>query len=86
MAVVLRLKMCVGSVKSVADSDGNKYQEELSFSAVYSNVEDSANQKWSKWTPAASLNMNISNPDAFGNVLPGQYVFVDITPCEKDSL
>jgi len=30
--------------------------------------------------------MTISNPQAFGKVLPGQFVFVDITPCEKDSI
>ena len=83
---VLRLKMSVGSVKSVADSNGNKTQEEVTFNAVYSNQEGSANQQWSKWTPSALLSMNISNPGAFDKVLPGQFVFVDITPCEKDSI
>ena len=86
MSAVLRLKMTVNSVKSVADSSGDKTQEELSLTAVYSNEEGSANQQWSKWTPAASLNMSISNPQAFGKVLPGQFVYVDITPCEKDSI
>ena len=83
---VLRLKMTVGSVKSVADVNGDKYQEELSFNAVYSAEEGSANKQWSKWTPAANLTMSISNPNAFGKVLPGQFVFVDITPCDRDSL
>jgi hypothetical protein len=83
---MLRLKMSVNSVKSNADSNGDKQSEELSLSAVYSNEEGSANKQWSKWTPAASLTMTISNPGAFGKVLPGQFIFVDLTPCEKDSI
>lgn len=86
MSAVLRLKMSVSSVKSVADSNGDKTQEEIGFNAVYSNEEGSANKQWSRWTPAASLTMSISNPLAFDKVLPGQFVFVDIIPCEKDSI
>lgn len=82
---MLRLKMSVSSVKSNADTSGNKSSEELALSAVYSSEEGSANQQWSKWTPSASLTMTISNPAAFGKVLPGQFVFVDISPCGKDS-
>lgn len=83
---VLRLKMSVGSMKSIHDHNGEKTQEELALNVVYSNEEGSANKQWSKWTPAASLTISISNPQAFGKVLPGQFVFVDITPCEKDSI
>lgn len=83
---VLRLKMNVGTVKHSSNSDGEKYQEEITFSAVYSSQEGSANQQWSKWTPSANLSMSISNPAAFGKLLPGQFVFVDIIPCDKDSL
>jgi hypothetical protein len=85
-AAALRLKMSVGSVKSVADSNGNKSQEEIGLNAVYSNEEGSANKQWSKWTPSASLTMTINNPDAFGKLLPGQFVFVDLIPCDKDSI
>jgi hypothetical protein len=80
---VLRLKCVVSSVKSVADAEGNKSQEELALSAVYSGSE--ANKQWSKYTPIASLTMTISNPAAFGKVLPGQFVFVDLTPTDKES-
>jgi hypothetical protein len=80
---VLRLKCVVSSVKSVADSNGDKSQEELALSAVYSGSE--ANKQWSKYTPSASLTMTISNPAAFGKVLPGQFVFVDLTPTDKES-
>lgn len=78
--------MTIGSVKSCADSEGNKTQEELSLNAVYSNKPDSANAQWCKWTPSAQFSFTISNPGAFGKVLPGQFVYVDITPTDKDSL
>jgi hypothetical protein len=84
-APVLRLKLCVNSLKKVADTEGNISSEEISFNAVYGK-EGSANAQWSKWTPCASLTMTISNPGAFGKVLPGQFVFVDLTPTDKDSI
>jgi hypothetical protein len=83
---VLRLKMTVGSVKSVADSNGEKVQEELTLNAVYSGDPNSANAKWSKWTPNAGLSMSINNPAAFGKLLPGQFVFVDLTPTDIDGI
>lgn len=82
---VLRLKMLVNSVKKSVDGEGNPYQEEVSLSAVYGK-EGSANAQWSKWTPSASLSFVISNPDAFGKVLPGQFVFVDLIPTDKDGI
>lgn len=83
---MLRLKMLVSSVKRVSDNEGNITSEELSLSAVYSNQVGSANAQWCKWTPIASLNFTVSNPDAFGQVLPGQFFFVDLTLTDKDSL
>lgn len=86
MAAVLRLKMSVTSVKKISDNEGKPCQEEVSLTAVYSSEEGSANKQWSKWTPSGSLYMVISNPDAFGKVLPGQFMFVDLTPTDKESL
>ena len=82
---VLRLKMCVNRVATVHGSDGEPSQQELELSAVYSNKPDSANAQWSKWTPAANLKMTISNVAAFNKVKPGEFVFVDIIPTDKDS-
>jgi len=81
---MLRLKMTVNTVKSVADSEGKKSSEELTLSAVYSSDPKSANAQWSKYTPSAQLSMHISNPAAFDKVLPGQFMFVDLSPCGKD--
>jgi hypothetical protein len=83
---VLRLKMLVNSVKTVHGSDGEPQQQELALSAVYSNKEGSANSQWSRWTPSASLTMTVSNPAAFGKVLPGQFVYVDLIPTDKDAV
>jgi hypothetical protein len=83
---VLRLKMMVNSVKTVHGNDGEPQSQELALSAVYSNKDGSANAQWSKWTPCASLSMTVSNPAAFGKVNPGQFVYVDLIPTDKDSL
>lgn len=85
-AAVLRLKCMVNTVKTVHDNEGEPSQQELTLSAVYSNKEGSANAQWSKWTPSASLSMTVSNPSAFGKVKPGQFVYVDLIPTDKDSL
>jgi hypothetical protein len=77
--------MSVTSVKRVADGTVNITSEEISLSAVYG-PEGAPNSQWSKWTPAAQLTMTVNNPQAFGKVLPGQFVFADLTPCEKDSI
>lgn len=86
MNPVLRLKMMVNSLKTVHDNDGNPGSQEIELSAVYSNKEGSANAQWSKWTPQANLKMTVSNPAAFNKVLPGQFVYVDLTPCDKDAI
>jgi hypothetical protein len=83
---VLRLKMMVNSLKTVHGQDGEPQQQEIALSAVYSNKEGSANAQWSKWTPSASLTMTVSNTAAFGKVLPGQFLYVDLIPTDKDSI
>jgi hypothetical protein len=82
---MLRLKMSVSTVKRIADGQGLIISEEISLSAVYG-PEGSPNAQWSKWTPSAQLSMTVNNPEAFGKLLPGQFMFVDLTPCEKESI
>ncbi len=81
----LRLKMWIASVKSSCAPDGSKSGEEIALQAVYG-PEGSPNAQWSKWTPSASLTMYVTNPDAFGKVLPGQFYFVDLVPTDKDGI
>lgn len=80
----LRLKMSVVAVKRLADGEGKITAEEIEMCAVYG-APGTVNNKWSKWTPNGRLTMTVSNPDVFGKVLPGQFIFVDLVPTTKDS-
>lgn len=82
-AATLRMKVLASSVKQVVDGEGNHYQDEVALNAVYTGSE--ANKQWSKYTPIASLTATISNPQAFGKVLPGQFFFVDLIPTTKEA-
>jgi hypothetical protein len=84
--MALRLKMVVNTVKRHADNDGNISQEEITLSAVYSDKEGAPNKQWSKWTPSGNLSFVVSNPAALGQVLPGQFYFVDMHQCDKDAM
>lgn len=82
-AATLRLKCSVSSVKGVCDQTGAKTSEEIVLQAVYD--DKGPNKEWSKWTPAANISFHVSNPNAFGKVLPGQFYFVDLIPTTKDA-
>lgn len=81
-----RLKMVVNTVKRSAGPDGEIIGEELTFTAVYSDKEGSANKQWSKWSPEANLSFKVNNPEVFGKILPGQFYYVDLILTDKDSL
>jgi hypothetical protein len=82
---VLRAKMCVATVKSVANEMGWKVQEEVELRCVYGGSSD-ANAQWSKWTPYGEMKLSISNPGAFGKIMPGQFFFVDLVLTDKDGI
>lgn len=84
--MALRLKMVVNTVKRCADQSGEIGSEEITLSAVYSDKEGAPNKQWSKWTPCGNLSFTVSNPAALGQVLPGQFYFVDLHQCDKDAL
>lgn len=81
---MLRLKMRVNAVNKDTYVDKTEV-ENVQATAVYSSDPESANYKWSKYTPAATLTICISNPAAFGAVKPGDFVFVDLTPTDEQS-
>jgi hypothetical protein len=56
-------------------------QEEIELRAVYGKGE--ANKQWSKATPSGSLDLTISNPEAFGKAQPGYYKVL-LVPCGED--
>ncbi len=78
----LRMKASVTSLKKVADSTGEITAEEFMLQAVY--AESGPNRQWCKWTPHINFSFTVSNPDAFGKLLPGQFVHIDITPTTID--
>lgn len=80
----LRLKMVVQSVRRNADATGEISSEEISLNCVYD--DGGPNKQWSKWTPNGNMTFTVSNPLAFGKVLPGQFYMVDMSVTTKDSM
>lgn len=74
--------MRVEEVTRIIDSEGQASQERVKLRAVYGEGE-SENAKWSQWTPYASFEILINNPDAFGQLSSGFEYFVDFTPAEQ---
>lgn len=71
----LRAKMKLVSV--CRDAGGR------SIKLAASNQTDGDNKDWSKWTPGGSIELYVSNENAFGqadNAEIGQHFWVDITP------
>ena len=81
---MMRLKMVVNTVSRNADQAGEINAEDISLSAVYSDKEGAANKTWSKYTPSGNLKFNVTNPACFGKLLPGQFVFLDLSITDKD--
>ncbi len=79
-APTLRCKMRVVEVLHVKESDGSTNQERVKLAAVYGNSDE--NKHWSKWTPSASFEIYINNPDAMGKLSSGHEFFVDFTPAQ----
>lgn len=79
---VLRCKMRVSEVTQVKENDGSISQERVKLQAVYG-AEGTDNAQWSKWTPNASFEIYINNPQAFGHLSSGHEYFVDFTPAAQ---
>lgn len=73
----IKAKFAVSTV--ARDASGN---ETLSAIAVYGS-DGSENATWSKYTPAGSLSMTISNPAAQGAFQPGEEIYLDIYSAAK---
>ena len=43
---------------------------------------DDDNKEWSKWTPSGRLELAITNLPASEMFTPGEFYFLDLTPCE----
>lgn len=76
--MAIRAKFHIESVLRRSNSTGVIDAEVIEARPVYGDTPE--NKEWSKWTPTGRIALTISNPEAFGKLLPGQEVFVDITP------
>lgn len=83
MSAVLRAKLRVSEVLHRKGENGETTMEIVKLQAVYSNDENSENKKWSTWTPSASFEMQINNPEAFGKLSSGHEFYVDFIPVEQ---
>lgn len=72
---MLRAKMKCDSVTRTT------YGETIKLHPVHSGSPE--NEQWSKYTPSGSLDLTITNPDAFGKMQPGDEFFLDLTPVPR---
>jgi len=64
-----------------------EYGEQLTFNAVcktgsYPVDGSDEDNTYAKFSPSASLQITIANPDLYGKFKPGQTFYVDFTPAE----
>lgn len=57
-------------------------QETVVLTAVHGDSEE--NKTFSRWTPAAKLEMSVTNPAALGAFVPGEEYYVDFKPAKKE--
>lgn len=75
---VLRCKLRVTQVTHYLNADGEVDSENIKMSAVY--AKEGENAHWSKWTPSASFDITINNPEAFGKLTKDHEFYVDFIP------
>lgn len=80
--MALIAKMVCGKVEQQG-GQGKQYAEVVTLSCVYDANPEHPNFKWSQATPSGGLNLNITNPDAFGVIKPGQEYMVTITKAKS---
>lgn len=76
MTVVAKFK-----VASVAETSSD--HRNVTMAAVYSSDPAHENYSWSKWTPSGSINMSITNPEAFNQFEAGAEYMVTFKKVEK---
>jgi hypothetical protein len=80
MNSIVRCKVRVSSVTKSMTNKGEVEYETVKLCAVYDSNPDSENGKWSKWTPSANFEIQISNPSAMDKLSKGHEFYVDFTP------
>lgn len=81
----MRAKMKVNSVRTSGDC------EIIQLAAVskkegYPEDGSDENNSFARWTPQASLEMTITNPDLVGKIVEGQEYYLDFTLASAEDL
>ncbi len=82
MQAILRAKMTVDEGTLSMNEEGKVDHERVKLRAVYGN-DNSENAQWSKWTPFASFEIQINNPEAIGQLSKGHEFYVDFIPVQE---
>lgn len=64
---------------SITERQGSKT---VKLQAVTSAGHNDPNKSWSKWTPSGSIELQITNPEAFNQFEVNKDYFVDFTPAD----
>ena len=84
----MRAKMRVSGVTPFYNAEDKKTQEKLQFTAVsksegYPADGSDEDNSFARWTPSASVEMNVMNPALFDKFAVGDTFYVDFTRAEK---
>lgn len=75
----VRAKLVCQSVNETTDSGtGEKNGEKVAFATVYDTANSPEDNNFSKYTPSASFEMYVENPDLFGKFEPRKAYYFDI--------
>lgn len=80
----MRAKMSVQSVEPVGEPQSG---ERLKFAAVsksegYGTDGVDEDNSYARWSPSASMEIYVANPNLFGKFAVGQKFYVDFTPAQ----
>ena len=89
MATKMRAKLVIRSIERYGTSTGITTQENLKFHAVsgdkpYGPNGENEDNTFARYTPMASLEMSILNPELFGKFKEGDAFYVDFTPVSAE--
>lgn len=82
---VTRLKMQVFTVKPSGTSPENPGTESVQMHAVCGGTKNPEDNAFAKYTPSASLQLNVDNPAVHGFFKPGRKYYVDVHECPEEA-
>lgn len=54
----------------------------VTLQPVYGEGEEDSNAQWSRWTPSGQVELVITNPEVWPDLVIGRAFYVDFTPTE----